>query len=354
MREISGEPISVLISYWYFRKDKPLQKVIEAATEATRRGAAVRILVDSGAFSADSQGFDIPVADYAAWLREMQDVLAPWFVGAISLDVLRDPERSWQNWRDLHRRGLDTIPVSHLHDKTDVVDRYADADCDLIALGAMVGQSFPTKFRWAAWIHRHLRDHHPSVRTHGLGATSQRMVDVIPWWSVDSSSFGSGFRYGTARLYDPDKRKIVQVDVSGGVDTHRHGRLLRDVYGIDPAKIRKSNPDNRDLLLSAAARAVLLWQADLRKARPVPAPASQHDEGTHVHAVVGPGVSSNQAFPAYLKAAVGTHIHQVQDQGDLPHFLDKAADSTVNGPHINPVDTYADHIAEHIKKGSTP
>ena len=312
MGDLSREPVSLLISYWYFQNDGQIRQVIDAAQAAADKGKTVRILVDSGAFSAHSQGFDIRLADYASWLEEVAPALRDWLVGAITLDVLNDEAQSWDNWAALQRRGLDTIPVVHLHARADVVDRYVDAGVDWVALGAMVGQPFPTKFAWAAWIHRHLRDRHPHVRTHGLGATSQRMTETIPWWSVDSSSFGSGFRYGRARLYDPATRKIVAVPVDGSADIHRHGRLLRDVYGIDPAAVRKSGSGNRDLLLAAAARAVLLWQTDLRAGRPIPAPASQTADGPHIHAVN----SSPKGDAATIRAA--TAIHASTPEGSNP------------------------------------
>lgn len=315
MDDLSREPVSLLISYWYFRSDGAVARVVESAERATQAGANVRILLDSGAFSAHSQGFDIRVADYASWLEEVSPALRDWLVGAITLDVLNDEAQSWDNWAALQRRGLDTVPAVHLHARLDAVDRYVDAGVDWLALGAMVGQSLPKKFGWAAWVHRHLRDQHPHVRTHGLGATSEKMIASIPWWSVDSSSFGSGFRYGRAKLYDPATRRLIPVSVNGSAETHRHGRLLRDVYGIDPATVRKSSPENREVLLRAATRAILLWQRDLRRARPIEAPGSRSGgSGTHLHPVLAAQPHSNQAVSAYLAqaaAAAGPHVHAV-------------------------------------------
>lgn len=318
------EPFSILLSYWYFRNDNAIGTVTSALRAAQERGATVRLLVDSGAFSADSQGAAITVADYARWLDTVAvPEWGPWLVGALSLDVLRDPEASWSNWVALRDRGHDTIPVTHMGDGFDVLDRYANEGADYIALGAMVGRSMTRKLRWSAHVHRHVRDNHPDVRLHGLGVSSQQMVERLPWWSVDASSFGSAYRYGRAKLYDPATGRFVSVALDGSADTHRHGRLLRDVYGVDPSAIRKSSAKNRPLLIALSARTVVEWQRAIRAARPVSPPPSRSLAGTHVHMVDG----SPEMAAGFVTA--GTHVHLAEAD---PTGLGSAVTSTTEGP----------------------
>lgn len=280
------EPFCALFSYWYYRSPSAFGKVTEALRRARDKGQPVRILVDSGAFSADTQGHKITVDEYAGWLREMVvPEWGPWLVGCLNLDVLRDAEASWVNWRRLERMGLDTIPVTHLGDPVSVLDRYVDAGADYIGLGAMVGKSMSRKVRWAAHVHKHVLTEHPAVRLHGLGLSAQGMVERLPWWSVDSSSFGSGYRFARALLYLRDTKKLVPLDLTAGTPSRVVSDHLRRDYGVTFGDLANPGGHNRHLLVQVAVRAAMLWQADMRTHRPVTPPPSRSAVG------VGTGVS---------------------------------------------------------------
>jgi hypothetical protein len=331
-------PFSVLVSFWYYQTDRAVSQVLGALCAARDRGQPVRLLVDSGAFSADTQGHRITVEDYRKWLTDLAvPEFGPWMVGAITLDVLRDPEATYGNWTALRDAGLDTIPVVHLGDPVTAVDNYVAAGADYLALGAMVGRSIVRKTRWAAHVHRHLRDTAPDVRLHALGVSSQQLVEALPWWSVDSSSFGSGYRYGRIHLYDPTRRKLESVPLDGRTP-YQFGRLLRDVYGVDPGDIERSTPENRTLLIALSAWVVAAWQRDLQDRRPVTAPPSRGGPGPHVHQVDGPG-----ELTAAL-AAVGPHVHGVEG---WPDYLAEWIGSGP-GPHVHYVDANAEMVAGAI------
>lgn len=321
------EPFSILMSYWYYKSQHVVERITAALENAHASGQPVRVLVDSGAFSADSQGAPVTVTDYAGWL---DDVVRPrwgrWTVGALNLDVLRDPEASYRNWRALRSNGHHTVPVTHLGDPFSVVDRYVENGADFIALGAMVGRSFTRKFRWAAHVHAHVNRNYPHVKLHGLGVGSQKMVERLPWWSVDTTSFSSAYRYGRLIFYDPKTQTIRSVPLDGGTEIYAYGPTLRRFLGINPAEITTSHPGNRRTLVGVAAESVILWQTDLRSRRPIQPPRSldKQTEGTHVHFVEG---SSERLAVAI--ALHGTHVHYVDGGADLARAVDQVRGGTL-------------------------
>jgi hypothetical protein len=261
------EPFCALFSYWYYKSDGAFGKVTDALKRAAQRGQPVRVLVDSGAFSADTQGHRITTDEYAGWLRDtVVPEWGPWLVGCLNLDVLRDPVASWTNWSRLRTLGHDTIPVTHMGDGMEVLDRYVDAGSDYVALGAMVGKSMTRKVRWAAHVHKHVLTDHPDVRLHGLGLSSQEMVERLPWWSVDSSSFGSSYRFARALVYDKRQRKLLTVPLTDGAASAELVRVLRDDYGLAFSQVVNPGVHNRKLLVQLAARCIMNWQSEIGRA----------------------------------------------------------------------------------------
>lgn len=283
------EPFCALFSYWYYKSDNSFDKVTKALHKARANGQPVFVLVDSGAFSADTQGHSITADEYGEWLRDrVVPQWGPWLVGCLNLDVLRDPQGSWDNWQRLRRLGFDTMPVTHLGDPVSVLDRYVADGADYIALGAMVGKSMTRKLRWAAHVHKHVLTKHPDVRLHGLGLSAQEMVERLPWWSVDSSSFGSGYRFARSVIYLKDTRQIVSLDLNGGPPDQSVTLQLRRDYGVSFEDLRAPGGHNRHVLVRLAVRAAMLWQSEMKARKPVsPPPSVVAGVGTNVMFVDG-------------------------------------------------------------------
>lgn len=227
------DPPDGLMSYHYARTDRAQRRI--------RDGAALgmRIIGDSGAYSAMSQGTLIRLQDYAAWLRDFQQHLC-W---AASLDVIGDYPGSWANWMKMREAGLDVVPTIHFGSPPDLMDGYVRHGADLIGLGGMVGVKTTEARKWAAHAMLYAKREHPEVRFHGWGVSSVEMMAHLPFWSVDSSTFNTNCRYGRMRLWDPDKRKITVVYLNGQ-NAGKHGTLLRRYYGLTPQEAKDSGPHN--------------------------------------------------------------------------------------------------------------
>jgi hypothetical protein len=269
-------PFSCLVSFHFFQEERGKDIVRNLG----RSGAFV--VGDSGAFSALTQGATIDIEVYAAWLAEMSEYL----VWAASLDVIGNVEASWQNWKRLTAMGQRVVPTVHFTAPTSALDRYADAGATLVGLGGLVnGRDLQGQMRWLISIFRHARDHHPQLRFHGWGVSSgRRLLDHLPFFSVDSSGFGAAYRYGRASLFDVNTgiNRMVPLD---GYSAGAHGRWLRAEYGVEPRDIARSYGGNRDvvryLMFQSAQRMERHYQ-DRHQVTP-PAGLERMGNGTHIH-----------------------------------------------------------------------
>jgi hypothetical protein len=270
-------PVDALVSYHYFRDDKQMAKVT---------GGHLRLIGDSGAFSAYTAGATITVGEYAAWCRRWADHL----MWRASLDVIGDPAASLGNWRALRdTHGLDTIPTIHVGTDPSWIGAYATQGVDFIGLGGMVGRPMPVIMRWAVAMMRHAADRYPHVRFHGWGQAGRRFLDALPVYSADSSRSAVAYRFGILRLFDPATGRGHNLKLDGSPAVNRYGRLLRDVYGVDPADVRTSHAGNRRLLIRLAAAGIQQYATWLQ----------------HRHQVTAPTYGMNAAPP------VGPLVHNV-------------------------------------------
>ena len=226
-------PPDALLSYTYSRTARAQRRLRDG------HGLGMRIIGDSGAYSAMSQGEPIRLKDYAAWLVDFQR----YHCWSASLDVIGDFGSSWANWMRLREADIITVPTIHFGAPADLIDGYVRHGADLIGLGGMVGVRTSLARPWAAHVMAYAAKEHPQVRFHGWGVSSVEMMAHLPFWSVDSSTFNTNCRYGRMRLWDPDNRRITVVHLNG-VHAGKYGRLLRTHYGLTPAEARDSGPHN--------------------------------------------------------------------------------------------------------------
>ncbi len=270
-------PVNILISFHYFRLDDVGQIA----------SWGMRILADSGAFSAVTQDAQIDLDEYGDWISRWRPALY-W---PASLDVIGNAEASWQNWTLLLDRGISTVPTIHYPAPPAAMDRYVEAGADLIGLGGMVPFSSEQDrlLRWTLACFRYARDHHPEVRFHGWGINHKKLLMSLPWFSVDSSGFASSYRYGRLQLFDPDSTTFRTISIAtGSREAAAHNRLLRTHYGIDWQRVVVSNSASRRDVVRTAMRSLQLVEVYLRKRWPdVTPPASLEGTGPNLHAVLG-------------------------------------------------------------------
>lgn len=302
MNELLAYPVDALVSYHYFKID-------EHANLALAPGR-FRMIADSGAYSAFSQGVTITLAEYAAWCRKWREELF-WIA---SLDVFGNPEETFANWRELRdRHQLATVPTIHVGCDPKWLDAYAAEGVDFVGLGGMVGLG-PRVMRWVVHVLRYARDRHPEMRFHAWGMTTPTILDKIPVYSADSSGLISmAPMYARLRLYDPRTRAHVAVNLRNQREVHQHRRLFADVYRVDPTTFESSSASNRADLLQLAARSVQHYAAALQRRHQVTAPT------WGINPLAPASGSSTATEPPDL---TGPRLHVVSTQPkDFPRLL---------------------------------
>ena len=351
-------PINALVSYHYFKK-KDIAEL---------RSWGLRLIGDSGAFSAMNLGAEISLDEFLEWGLAWKKDLA-WVA---SLDVIGNEKESWNNFQALRAGGLDAIPTIHYGEDPKTITKYAELGVDFMGLGGMVGRKSEVQrlLRWTLSVFRYARDNHPEMRFHGWGVTHSDLVMNLPWYSVDSSGFSSSYRFARLALFNPATGKNVGIALDGK-DIFNHGELLRKEYGIDPEAISVSNRETRRPLVRTSVLSVQKMEDFLRQRHQVSAPnyglnkglptgahapnlhvvlgapRQWQDEAIHsgpnVHVALGfPGAQSTISMnPADQPPQDGPHVHVVDNA--LSNFYDMSIGNGP-GPHVHVVDKDSAHL----------
>ena len=303
-------PLDALVSFHYYRNDRAMEDVV-----GTKR---LRMIGDSGAFSAFTQGTPIRMPEYVAWCKQWGPSLC-WYA---ALDVIGDPRATLTNWRAMRdRHSLHAVPTLHVGTDPRWMDHYVAEGCDFFGLGGMVGRALQS-LPWVVKVFQYAKRHHPHVRFHIWGVTNRKFLDNIPAYSADSSGIlGAPYRFALLRLFDPVTAKHITLDMDKRrVNVHKGGELLRRVYKIDPNVITSVTSENRALLIQCAARSTQLYAEWLQKRwgttpprwgirHPAHLPPTTTAHGTRLHLVSArAGGKSDDLVTA---AGLGTRIHLV-------------------------------------------
>jgi hypothetical protein len=151
----------------------------------------VDLFLDSGAYSAFTQGVEIDIQEYISFIKEHQDVISVY----ANLDTIGQDKTSakqtYQNQRIMEEAGLSPLPVFHLHEPFKYLKLYCER-YDYISLGGMVGSSSKILSPWIdKCFSEFICDETglPKVKVHGFGMTSLKLMLRYPWYSVDSTSW---------------------------------------------------------------------------------------------------------------------------------------------------------------------
>ena len=221
----AAHPVRALLSFHSFRT----QDVGALYEACTVDGVTPDLFADSGAYSAYSVGVPIVLDDYVAWLNRWDGL----FTVIANLDVIGNHHASMQNLRELERQGVNALPV--FHTTTEDFGLFEDLceEYDYVAVGGMVAFSTSTGlFPWLVKVHKIARKH--GTRLHGFGQTKWSYLLDLPWYTVDSSSWGGGHRWGRILLIDTLRGRTMSVPLGDRKKWSQYATLVRE-YGFDPA-----------------------------------------------------------------------------------------------------------------------
>ena len=212
----------------------------------------INCMLDSGAFSAWTQGKQVDLNTYCDYIERNQE----WIGEYVALDVInpKDPhaaaEASFENLIKMRKRGLRPLPVFHAGESFDWLHRMLDLGCDYIGLSAtsLIARGSIDPWYRDAWAQLVERDGLPVVKAHAFGETRFAPLSLFPWASVDSSTWiYKAQRTGLLKLPSGhligmrnDKvsvRNAEDIDLLSG-DNKIDFDAAMVKYGIDPERLK--------------------------------------------------------------------------------------------------------------------
>lgn len=228
-----------LESYHYIHRPRAVQRI---------RNENKQVFLDSGAFSAFTQGVEIDIGRYCDYIHENQDII----LFPSVLDAIGDAEGTWKNQEEMERRGVRPLPCFHYGEPLDLLRHYV-GNYEYITLGGMVPVSTPQLKMWLDDIWRDIlcdESGRPRTKVHGFGLTSLPLMMRYPWYSVDSSTWVQWAANGmiliptrTGQLDVSNKssrRKIAgqHLDSMSPLETRAIEDEIRS-FCIDPDRLRE-------------------------------------------------------------------------------------------------------------------
>lgn len=227
-----------LESYHYIHSQRYVEKI---------RREGRKVFLDSGAFSAFSQGVEIDIDAYCEYNKRNADIID----FASVLDAIGCHKGTWRNQAAIEQRGVSVLPCFHYGEPMEV-GRYYVENYKHFTLGGLVPVSTPQMKIWLDRVWKELltdKDGFPIAKVHGFGVTSLPMMTRYPWDSVDSSTWVQWAANGMILLPKSGKQIDISSQSSRKKIANQHidsiPKLQRQALedeiaetGVDPQRLR--------------------------------------------------------------------------------------------------------------------
>lgn len=152
----------------------------------------IKIFVDSGAFSAHTQGVDIDIDDYISYLNEIIEDIEI----CAALDVIGDPQKSWENYLYMIDRVAIPEKVLYTYHFGEDIEFLENSlkyisnkfDSPYIAIGGVALIKDATLRVDFLYKTVDVLKKYPNVKYHLFGVTDFKILNVLPCTSVDSTT----------------------------------------------------------------------------------------------------------------------------------------------------------------------
>lgn len=249
IRGVNPLQMRILLSFHYFGEVNLHELFEEKFTEPYPE-----LFIDSGAFSASTQGVKIDIDKYMMWIDGHQNLTSCY----ANLDVLYDHKASKINQDIMESHGFRPMPVFHAGEPfrvlEEMVERY-----NLIGLGAMVPHAKFTK-GLMPWLIKCFKMAEGKSVLHGFGLTNWTILKSLPWYSVDSTSWGKGFRYGKVPIFDYARGRFREIQLG----KYENSMLIRQ-YGFDPIDFADREKNKRSNICTISALSYMVAEQWLRE-----------------------------------------------------------------------------------------
>src|SRR5574343_149368 len=249
--------MKLLLSYHYFKSVD-----LDALMGKYFGDKPPMVFIDSGGFSAATQGVEINIDEYCEFLKKYDHLITV----KANLDVIGDPVKTYEQQKYMESKGVKPIPVFHTGESIDWLKRYIDEGYDYIALGGMVPYARDKKklIQWMRACFNEADKAGRHIGYHGFGMTNWDLMRAYPWKSVDSSSWCSGFRYGQVYLFDDKLGRFYQVGLRDIKKSYKYGKILEGI-GFSPNDLALNSEFDRVKVATISALAFMKAEAWLNK-----------------------------------------------------------------------------------------
>jgi len=211
---------NILVAYPYWSAG--------SAKHVAAGGDRVRLVIDSGAFTAWKAGKPIALDDYCKFIEELSPT--PWRY--FTLDVVGDAKATLANYETMLKRGFEPVPIFTRGEDPSVLEDYY-ATSDLVGVGGLVGTRNNKGF--VNGIMKRIGDR----KVHWLGFTNIDYIKFYRPYMCDSSSWEAGARYASVKLYMGNGR-YVSIKKADFIKQPPEDVLERIRFlGFDPYVLRK-------------------------------------------------------------------------------------------------------------------
>lgn len=180
---------NILIAYPYWKD--------EIAQTLAANPSKVRLVVDSGAFTAWKAKKPIKLDDYCRFIEGLR--FTPWRY--FTLDVIGDAHGTLKNYETMLSRGFKPVPIFTRGEDPSILDHYYQTS-DLVGVGGLVGTQGNSGF--VNGIMKRVAGR----KVHWLGFTNLEFIKQYRPYMCDSSTWESGGRYGQIKLYMGNGRSM--------------------------------------------------------------------------------------------------------------------------------------------------
>lgn len=187
----------------------------------------IRLLLDSGAFTAWKTGKPIALDDYCKFLEALPIEPFRYFM----LDVVGDPDATLKNYETMLKRGFKPVPIFTRGAEVSMLNRYYKTS-DCVGIGGLVGTRGSPGF--VNGIMEHVRER----KVHLLGFNRIEYLKIYKPYSCDSTNFLRAQKYGWLDVY-LGYGEMVHL-IRRKMHTKPEQRVLDRIasYGFDPYELR--------------------------------------------------------------------------------------------------------------------
>ena len=173
------------------------------------------IFLDSGAYSAYASGKHIDLLEYIKFIKRNKDKVR--FYANLDVIGIGNAKKTLRNQRIMEEAGLNPLPVYHYHEYISKDYKYLIEDfCkkySYVALGGMANTLKDKKefIRYLKFCFGYAKKYNTKI--HAFGMTSLPILKMFPFYSVDSSSWIAGEKFGTFNLFNGKGMKMFSKNL---------------------------------------------------------------------------------------------------------------------------------------------